>query len=367
MIEPLDTLFFRDGRPFNMGDETWAEGMFPPNPSVIYGALRSAYFSLYPDEFQYAGTENDPSNNIAITDIYFCELSDKNEKYFYYLTPADILKPKNKKSGNYDYQLISSKNTSLENKIKNIPLYNISENLIRLENTFITRRTFLKYIQASNKEKVETESINSFISNEPKIGIGRERTKHAAKDGMLYRTNMIRTANKSKSDRKLHFVITYNFEGDKEFIIPDTTLLKLGGEGKVININSINPQSDILLSENFSSKYIKFYLKTPLITNDLIPKKIYEYINEYLKVEVENITPITYKPIYIGGFDLKNKKPKTMYKAYPSGSIFIVETKEKVTYTNKIFKECINHSLSEKREKEGYGLFQLAKFGENNE
>ena len=44
-IDPLDTLFFRNGKPFTMGEETWADAVFPPYPSVVYGALRSAYFS----------------------------------------------------------------------------------------------------------------------------------------------------------------------------------------------------------------------------------------------------------------------------------------------------------------------------------
>ena len=40
-IKPLDTLFFRDGRPFTMGSETWANLIFPPYPSTLYGAIRS--------------------------------------------------------------------------------------------------------------------------------------------------------------------------------------------------------------------------------------------------------------------------------------------------------------------------------------
>jgi CRISPR type III-B/RAMP module-associated protein Cmr3 len=40
-IIPNDTLFFRDGRPFSMGTETWATSIFPPYPSTVYGAIRS--------------------------------------------------------------------------------------------------------------------------------------------------------------------------------------------------------------------------------------------------------------------------------------------------------------------------------------
>ena len=41
-LNPFDTLFFRDGKPFTMGEETWADSRMLPNPSVVYGALRTA-------------------------------------------------------------------------------------------------------------------------------------------------------------------------------------------------------------------------------------------------------------------------------------------------------------------------------------
>ena len=44
-IKALDTLFFRDGKPFTSGEETWADGTFPPYPSVLYGALRTWFIT----------------------------------------------------------------------------------------------------------------------------------------------------------------------------------------------------------------------------------------------------------------------------------------------------------------------------------
>lgn len=41
-VEPADVLLFRDGRPFSAGEDHRATGTFPPSPSVVYGALRSA-------------------------------------------------------------------------------------------------------------------------------------------------------------------------------------------------------------------------------------------------------------------------------------------------------------------------------------
>ena len=43
-FDPLDTLFFRDGRPYNQGEQNQAGvgSMFPPAPSTLVGAVRAA-------------------------------------------------------------------------------------------------------------------------------------------------------------------------------------------------------------------------------------------------------------------------------------------------------------------------------------
>ncbi len=42
-FEPLDTLFFRDGRPYNQGElsQSGVVGMFPPAPTTLVGAVRA--------------------------------------------------------------------------------------------------------------------------------------------------------------------------------------------------------------------------------------------------------------------------------------------------------------------------------------
>ena len=41
-IEPLDVLLFRESKPFSPGEGSWAKGSFPPLPSTVFQALRSA-------------------------------------------------------------------------------------------------------------------------------------------------------------------------------------------------------------------------------------------------------------------------------------------------------------------------------------
>ncbi len=43
-LKPFDTLFFRDGSPFNLGEtgQMEVEGTFPPSPTTVVGAMRAA-------------------------------------------------------------------------------------------------------------------------------------------------------------------------------------------------------------------------------------------------------------------------------------------------------------------------------------
>ncbi len=49
-----------------MGENTWPDTVFPPYPSVIYGALRSTYFANHINELGKANREDDPTKKLRI-------------------------------------------------------------------------------------------------------------------------------------------------------------------------------------------------------------------------------------------------------------------------------------------------------------
>jgi len=126
-IKPLDTLFFRDGKPFSMGEETWADSIFPPSPSVFYGALRTAYFANHPHDISKANTTDDPTKDLKIKGIYY---SINNDNYF--PLPYDCVKEKDNKNE----KIFSLKLEKKSNLISNYPLEYMlqSDNNKKIEN-----------------------------------------------------------------------------------------------------------------------------------------------------------------------------------------------------------------------------------------
>ena len=93
-IEALDTLFFRDGKPFSKGDDVWATGMFPPLPSVLYGVLRSAYLGQNDVSLDNIKRETE---KLRIKNIWY-EIKGSNEQgetnFKYLPLPLDLIQKK---------------------------------------------------------------------------------------------------------------------------------------------------------------------------------------------------------------------------------------------------------------------------------
>jgi CRISPR-associated protein Cmr3 len=56
VLEPVDVLFFRDARPFSAGQEFNARGVFPPPPSAVCGAIRTAAMLQHGVRFREDGS-----------------------------------------------------------------------------------------------------------------------------------------------------------------------------------------------------------------------------------------------------------------------------------------------------------------------
>ena len=52
IIEAFDNLFFGTGRPFTMGNDSWATAIFPPMPNTLYGMLRALYFKSNMNDYK---------------------------------------------------------------------------------------------------------------------------------------------------------------------------------------------------------------------------------------------------------------------------------------------------------------------------
>lgn len=353
-IEPFDTLFFRNGKPYEAGSETYGESMFPPYPSVIYGALRTVYFSNHMSEFKLANTQNDPTNNLVIKNMYYA-VGD-NE---YLPIPLDLVHIKNTdnkkkiiEERQKKYETICLRYHKLENSvsIKNISgTLGFDEQVEEINEGIIDIDDFEKYMHGNTK-KIYAKRFSDYISTEHKTSIAIDRNMHKSEQAKLYEIPL----------KRLNCVkICVEFDG---IDIPEKGIIKLGGEGKAAKYTKFD---EILMNKpEFSGNYFKLYLSTPAVfENGWLPKWINtETLEGKLdECDVKLVTACIGKYICIGGFDMAKIRPKPMRRAVPAGSVYYFKVlKGSIDMAiNKLYGKCISEFDTSKQ---GFGKTYIVRW-----
>jgi CRISPR-associated protein Cmr3 len=352
-IDPLDTLFFRDGKPFSMGEETWGNCIFPPSPSVIYGALRTAYFSNHIDLLEKANTENDPTSNLVIRGIYFLD-NLENNNIMYLPLPLDLVQKKDvEQEFENEVHLLSLVELKLKSSCLTSYVLKGNQGVENVDDGLISGGLMREFLSC-NRKSFSILRLSSRVITEPKIGIGLSEETHTADESKIYRVGMKRLNNLS---------LLVEFEG---LNIPENGILKLGGEGKAASYRKISDQSmdcdlhDDELDEN--TKKFKLCLSTPAIFHQgWLPSwiDINSLEGKYKNSKFKLVTASVGKYQNFGGFDLKQKKPKPMWKVTPAGSVYyfkIIEGNFK-----EIFSLFNRQSISEENVKQGFGIALVGK------
>lgn len=351
-VRPFDTLFFRNGKPYTAGSEVYGECMFPPYPSVIYGALRTVYFSNHIDEFKLANTEKDPTDSLVIKNIYY-KIDEKNE---YMPIPLDLMHPKNLNGEKDKYTTVCLKYHNLQNpvSIKNVSgVLGSDEQVEEIGGGIIDFNDFENYMKGRTNN-IFAQKFSDCISTEYKTSIAIDKRLHTSEETKLYQIALKRLNNVK---------ICVEFEG---IDIPETGIMKLGGEGKAAEYEKFD---EILMARpKIDGSFFKLYISTPAVfENGWIPKWINaETLEGNLgELKVKLMTACIGKYTYAGGFDMKKGCPKPMRRAVPAGCVyyFKILNGSMDMVLDKLHGKCISEFDTSKQ---GYGITYIAKWdGEN--
>ncbi|MEM1875088.1 MAG: type III-B CRISPR module-associated protein Cmr3 [Candidatus Hadarchaeales archaeon] len=359
-IRPIDTLFFRSGRPFSMGDETWSDVIFPPNPSTVYGAIRSflifhrgdlnRFNRGYPD---IGSPEAKGTMEISGPIIYEESDSDTSISAFYFPAPLDMVKQGHKvvvlSSQNLPAIFISDEELFAFRRIERI-LINRSNKQIKEIKGFITDYDLIDYLNGERKEfRIIQESLVYEI--ETKIGIKRNRITKTSEEGFLYQIPLIRLNNK----------FGFYVHVDEVDNLPNRGFLALGGERKIASFEQAKDNLTQLLNEikfELNNGTFKVYLATPAIfTQGWLPSWINKknLIGEFNGIKLKLVGCSLGRCLKIGGWDLAKNKPKQTFKAVSPGSVYYFKVMENCA-ADEILKAFQMKKISDLLAEEGYGF-----------
>jgi len=350
-IIPLDTLFFRTGKPFTMGEDTWAESLFPPYPSTLYGAIRS--FLIFQREGLKAFKNGKYKEDLGTPDKKGSlkikgPLISKSDELFFPI-PLDLVKLEDR----LNPLVFTEKPQGL---ISDYPLsyvlINKSESQAKGSEGWFTDIELKDYLKNRETKYSFIEDRNLFLL-EPKIGIARKKTTLTTKEGYLYRIPMIRLREKVS--------LVAEVEGISD--MPKAGVIQLGGESKGAKFEAIENIFERLknIELNAENKFFKIYFATPAIfKKGWMPEWINEenFEGEYPKpdgIKLKLISCTTGKPLHIGGWNIAGKQHKPLYKAISPGSVYYFKVLDN-SDSLKIKETFHLKNVSDINSEEGFGL-----------
>jgi len=355
LLHPLDTQFYRDGRPFDAGSRSnLAYSVFPPYPRTVYGALRTAILSLHspslnihaidPAIQSVIGTPDTLGSLVIRGPLMVTSSEDDDDYELLFPRPRDLLKVKNTKD---DYALVSpcpEQDQSTLDRTSDLDIPGIypclPETPLVLEES---DRVLLEYVHleeyliGSIPERLrQSEEV---FCHEPRLGIALDYASRTSRPHWLYTSAHVRMSTGSRTRGGLLVDIATGSDGG---FLPKSGQIRVGGEGRVMAYTTVKGSNWSHMRSAVKKRVIqngqfKVYLLTPSIFRYAWYPDFLHKVGSMLQGElpgipagvalkVQMVGACVGRSIPIGGFDVSKGRgwPKSMQKAVPPGSIYFL-------------------------------------------
>lgn len=234
LFEPLDTLFFRDGSPFNQGEGNFGvESLFPPSPLTLVGAARVAWarnkgWSGKGRWLDQIGT-NLGGDGDVLDGLHFRGPMLELDKEAIFPVPATLTGKTVSGSSPQNIALLKPGPVlrcdlgDVRLPVPNVPDHDRIEGRKLLDGWWLTRSGFGRVLQGKLPQRSDFVSQSCLWSNESKVGNQIRPETGVTEEGMLYSTRHIRL------NPRVRLVMGIKAELDG---FPSETLVALGGEAR---------------------------------------------------------------------------------------------------------------------------------------
>ncbi len=335
---PVDTLFFRDGRPYHQGETTQNDvtSQFPPSPNTLVGAIRAAYARALGWDGKNGWTANIIKNlgdGLKLNGMKFRgPILYQNDAPLFPVPYCLMGKLPDDPEGN-------NKPTSLnflrpgaalrcdmgmEVRLPTLPNGD-GEGLKTLEKWWITQ-SGLESILCNDTPKGDSLIHHTDLwKMEPRIGIQRDEKTRTTKEGAMYSPRHIRLFPNVKLNMFASGLPERIGFSNQSSIAP------VGGESRAcyLDINDSNLDDFIPKRPDLEPVdgmiYYSLVALTPLgISDGDIPAPNKPFLN----LPGALVSACLPRPQRWGGWDSVNRKPLPLKSYIPPGSVFYFEAKE---------------------------------------
>ncbi len=309
----LDSLFFREAKPFNAGEGGFLESQFPPPAQTLCGAIRTAIGEAngvdWSDKNAVAtlvGGADDPAP-LCFSGPYVL----KTQQRLYPL-PLHLLYHEPTKT--WQALVPSDERYETDMGTRQLPRRDSSEDAEVLQEAKAVEGGWL---DAANMQRV----LNGFLPEElipsekifvreARAGIGRDNLKSVVNEGQLYFSRHLRLNEQITLGMGLGGVAPWT--GGR--------MLRLGGEGRLAHAHS--EQMPMALSAPTIQGKGKGLILILLTHGDFKGKSEPDW--QQVPGKLERVSACVGKPVREGGWDYAKRGPKALKALVPAGSVYFV-------------------------------------------
>lgn len=234
-FQALDTLFFRESRPFEAIGGSELSSLFPPPPRTLMGAVRTAIGDALGADWETFKTSSGKDlkafigdatgySPLALTGLW---LSHDGKRL--YPTPLFLLQH----GEEYKRLRIGEAKTGASNNLGNTRLPELPDKVASgqpLENTWLTAEGLDAVLRGNVPAKEQIYSAGMLFEREPRLGIARNNDTRTVIDGLLYQSEHVRPKN--------NLTIEADISGLPDNFGITRKMVRLGAEGRLAGIQT---------------------------------------------------------------------------------------------------------------------------------
>ena len=330
-FQALDTLFFRESRPFEAIGGSELSSRFPPPPRTLMGAVRTAIGDALGADWttlkagggkdlkEFIGDAND-YGPLALAGIW---LSHEGKKRLY-PAPLFLLQL----GEEYKRLRIGEAKKGASNHLGNTRLPELPDKVESgqpLENTWLTSAGISAVLCGNIPAKKQIYSAGRLFGREPRLGIARNNDTRTVIDGLLYQSEHVRPMN---------LTIEADISGLPDNLFNTGKMVRLGAEGRLAGIQSkascphpASPQSDtssrglilmLMSTAHFKQGWLPDgFNEPPEIQNGIT---VWRGILEGIALTLHSA--VIGKAQREGGWDMASRAPRPAESLVPAGSAY---------------------------------------------
>lgn len=331
----LDTLFFRESRPFEAIGGSELTSLFPPPPRTVAGAIRSTigeslgadWHAFHQDLEGYTvggvrlreliGYGPDDLGKLGLAGLY---LTANDERLY----PSPFLLLRKGKDADFRRLLIGDSCRTSLGQVRLPKLPRGGEGYKPLENVWLTGAGLGKVLAGGVPDVGDLQEKALLYSEESRLGIARNNQQRTVQKGLLYQSRHIRLV------RKVELAIEVDLTG-LEAVNIDKRLVRLGGEGRMAGIEVVttpefpvaptptgNTGGLILLLLSPARFGGKAWLPAGFAAIDENGCRVWKGAINGISLTVH--CAVIGKPQREGGWDMAKKAPRPVQSLLPAGS-----------------------------------------------